>query len=132
MDSMIEETINDLNMLIDISCLDTTNVKLFEQFHNLLISLAYKATDVEIDYSRKRIHMNVLLEDIKGDYLIRYDDLMLRGMSSNLFYSRLKDFLKLSIKDEEYIVNYYKILKFKFLKGHAIQNASFNSLDKAV
>lgn len=128
----IEEIIDDLNILIDISCLEKANVKLFKEFHNSLISLAYKATDVEIEYGRKRIYMNVLLEEVKGDYLIRYDDSTLRGMSTNLYYSQLKHFLKLCVKDEAYVVENYTTLKAKFLEAKAAHKVDFKNFEKVV
>lgn len=132
MKTKTQETICDLNMLIDISCLNSDNVKLFKNFHNLLISLAYKATDVEIQYKRKRIYMNVLFEDIKGDYLIKYDDLMLSSMSTNLYYNHLKHFLKSCIKNEKNMIIHYKSLKSKFLEGNAKAEKDFKVFDSVI
>jgi len=132
MKNNLVDTINDLNMLIDISCFNKANITLFKEFHHCLIALAYKATDVEIQYGRKRIYMNVLLEEVKGDYLVRYDDNTLRVMSTNLYYSQLKQFLKRCIKDEEYMVTYYNTLKSKFLEGKAAEEKNYKIFDKVV
>lgn len=116
---MFDETLIDLNLLIDISCLKSSEIRMFEQFHALLISLTYRATDINIEYDRKRVHMKLLFDD---DNL---NDLMLDGdeipyyMTANLSFTDLNHFLKLCARDEKSLVLYYPILKAKFLKNHS-------------
>lgn len=114
-----DETLNDLNLLIDISCINSTELPMFEQFHKLLIALTYKATDVKIEYNRKRVHMKLLFEDENQADLMLDGDEIPYHMTANLSFTDLNSFLKLCAKDEKSLILYYPILKDKFLKNHS-------------
>lgn len=111
----------DLKLLIDISCMDKSNMAVFESFHKMIIAYTYKATDIEFDYKRKRIHLNLLEDEIKGVYLRKFDDLSTYRMSVNLKYKNLDDFLNRCISDSEDISKFYPNLKYCFFKGRASQ-----------
>ncbi len=104
-------------MLIEISCISLENKELFEQFHKMLIAISYDATDVCIDHRGKRIYMNIIAEDSKGDFLRRLDNLMPTTACLNLSYEYLSEFLMNSIKDKNAIPQqYYSLLKSQFFK----------------
>ncbi len=107
----------DLKLLVDISCMNKAEMPIFEQFHKMIIALTYEATDIEIDYKRKRIHLNIAGEEKKGDYLYQYDDLTIYRMSVNLSFKDFSSFLKNCIRDTETILNQYSCLKNSFFKG---------------
>lgn len=108
----------DLKLLVDISCMNNAEISIFEQFHKMIIALTYKATDIEIDHKRKRIHLNIAGEEKKGDYLKQYDDLTTYRMAVNLSFKDFNSFLKNCIGDSENILNQYARLKQSFFKGH--------------
>lgn len=112
---------NDLKLLIELSCISLEKTELFEQFHKMLIAISYSATDVQVDYIRKRIYMNVVSEDVKGDFLIRIDNLVPTRISLNLRYEDFGKFLKASIKDKSAIPEqFYPLLKDQFFKGKSL------------
>lgn len=112
---------NDLKLLIELSCISSEKTELFEQFHKMLIAISYSATDVQVDYIRKRIYMNVVSEDVKGDFLIRIDNLVPTRISLNLSYEDLGKFLKASIKYKSAIPDqFYPLLKDQFFKGKSL------------
>lgn len=113
------DSIGDLKLLIDISCMDMTKMSFFDTFHKMIIGHTYKATDIDIDFGRKRIHLNVMNEEKKGDYLEKFDDLTIYRMSTNLRYDNFSDFLKGCISDNKGILKNYLTLKYAFFKGHS-------------
>lgn len=113
-----KETISDLNLLIDISCMGSANLHLFEQFHITLIRIAYKSTDISVDYLRKRVYMHVKAEDNNGDFLIKYDQCVPTIMAINLVYEDFSEFLKECVmKDSKRFRQYYPSLISRFFTG---------------
>ncbi len=114
------EIVNDLKLLIDISCMGSANLHRFEKFHRVLVQSAYNATDICIDYDRKRIYMDVKGEDRSGDFLVRFDQFIPTTMSVNLSYEDLSSFLKSCIvEDRKSFKEYMPFLLPRFLKGKA-------------
>lgn len=112
------EIVSDLKLLIDISCMGSANRHRFEKFHVVLVQVAYNATDICIDYDRKRIYMDVKGEDSHGDFLVRFDQLVPTTMSVNLSYVDLSSFLKSCIvEDHKNFEEYLPFLLPRFLKG---------------
>ncbi len=112
---------NDLRILIELSCVSSAKKELFEQFHKMLIAISYEATDVYIDYRRKRIYMNVVAEDVKGDFLKRLDNFVPTRVCVNLTYENLSEFLKEGVKDKNVIPRqYYSLLKTQFINGKSL------------
>lgn len=109
----------DLKLLIDISCVEGEDVTMFELFHQLLILISYKATDISIDYNRKRVYMNVIAEDKYYD-LETLNHHFVPTMSVNLVYKELKTFLKSCIlEDADSLNHYYPTLISRFFKRTA-------------
>lgn len=122
---------NDIKLLIELSCVSLENKELFESFHKMLIAISYEATDVCIDYRRKRIYMNVVAEDRKGDFLNRLDNSVPTTICLNLTYDNLGSFLKDSIKDKNsFLRQYYPLLKEQFFKGKSLFE-ELRTLEKA-
>lgn len=116
---------SDLKLLIELSCVTVEKVVLFEQFHKTLIAISYAATDVHINYERKRIYMNVVAEDAKGDFLTRVDNLMQTRISLNLTYDDLGDFLTELVSDKNAIPNeFFPLVKDKFFSGKSLLTKS--------
>ena len=109
------QIINDLRQLIDFSCEDSKQPNLLELFHKMLIRMSYKAVDVNIDYDRKRIYMNVLAEDESYDMVPV--NAFAPTMRVNLDYTDLNTFLKSCIlEDCENLKQYYPFLTSCFYK----------------
>lgn len=110
-----ETIIKDLMLLIDFSCEDSTQLHLFELFHKMLIRMSYKAVDVDIDYDRKRVYMNVLAEDESYDLVPV--NVFAETMSVNLAYTDFRTFLKsCMLEDGEVLKQYYPFLMASFCK----------------
>jgi hypothetical protein len=125
------EAIGDLKLLIDISCMDLTKMSVFENFHKKIIALTYQATDIEIDYARKRIYLNVIGEEKSGDYLEKFDDYSVYRMATNLSYTNFSDFLKVCITDDSGVSKNFPALKYEFFKGHSKNPKSVQTFEKA-
>ena len=107
--------INDIGLLIELSCEDSSQLNLFELFHKMLIRMSYKAVDVTIDYDRKRIYMNVLAEDESYDAVLV--NTFAETMSVNLAYTDLNTFLKPCVLEEgDILKQYYPFLTSSFFK----------------
>lgn len=110
------DVVKDLELLIDISCVEGEDVTMFELFHKMLIRISYKAADISIDYNRNRVYMNVIAEDKYYD-LETLNHPFAPTMSVNLVYEDLKTFLKSCIlEDEDSLNHYYPILISRFFK----------------
>lgn len=110
--------VEDLKLLIDISCVDGEDITMFELFHKMLIRISYKAANISIDYHRKRVYMNVVSEDKYYD-LETLNHPFASTMSVNLVYKDLNDFLKTCIVEDEDSLNYYPTLISRFFKRKA-------------
>lgn len=101
-----KDVVNDLKLLIDISCLKGGDIKTSELFHKMLVGISYKAVDVSIDYDRKRIYMNVITDQNYYD-LEMLNPYLASEMSVNLTYKDLNLFLKSCIIEDLDSLNYY-------------------------
>jgi hypothetical protein len=107
--------VSDLKLLIDISCESIKGQVHFTEFHTMLIRMANKATDVNIDYTLKRISMNVLSEDESFD-LVAIDQFA-GSITVKLSYDNLNEFLKSCILESiEVLKHYYPFLVSSFNK----------------
>lgn len=101
--------------LIDFSCEDSDQLYRLELFHKMLIKMSYKAAYVAIDYNKKRVYMNVLIED--ESYDLESINSFAKTMSVNLSYTNLNIFLKTCIpEDVEILREYYPYLTSCFYK----------------
>ncbi len=123
------DLISDLKLLIDISCLGAANLYRFEKFHNMLIRVAYNATDIWIDHDRKRVLMFVESGDSHGDYLTKFDESVPETISVNLAYKDFSDFLKACVSEEaSNMMAYRAFLNAYSIKGKAQVNAIVHSV----
>jgi hypothetical protein len=107
--------IRDLELLIDFSCENSTQIHLFDLFHKMLIRMSYKAVDVDINYDRKRVYMNVLAEDESYDLVSV--NVFAETMTVNLAYTDIRTFLKSCIlEDGDVLKQYYPFLMSSFYK----------------
>lgn len=83
--------LTELEQLISKSCTEGQDSPRFRDLHQLLVKKHYNATEVAIDYHRKRIAMEVVLDDSK--YHPGRINLCLPTFRVNLLYKDLKEFL---------------------------------------
>jgi hypothetical protein len=111
----------DLKLFIELSSGSSEYKKLFEKFHKTLISISHDATDIHIDYSQKRISMNVEVEDSKGHFLWRLDNSVPTEVCLDLDYENLCDFLIEGVEDKDAVLEpYYSLLKAKYHEGKSL------------
>mgnify|MGYP000064797968 CR=1 FL=1 len=90
----LNEAINDLKLIIDLSCSSLDTLSFFKEFHSATIRALFKATDVLVDYNKSSIWMNIPIEPCKGDFLNNFDQQAPISRSVTLKYISLGDFLK--------------------------------------
>ncbi len=82
----------------------------FKSFHEILIRKHYNATDVTIDYHRRRIKMNIVTDD--SAYDPNKVNTELPTLPTNLWYRNLYDFLISCIdRDQRSLAFYSRLIK---------------------
>ncbi|WP_298995356.1 hypothetical protein ACOKFD_14300 [Flagellimonas sp. S174] len=81
-----------------------------QDFHKSILRKHYNAADVEIDYNRHRIKMDVVLNDMEYDP--KTINTVVSTMPVNLFYEQLTTFLKSCLaQDVKSLAFYARLLK---------------------
>jgi len=100
----------ELESLISHSCSKSKMTKNFQNLHKAIVKNHYNATDVSIDYHRKRITMDIVLNE--KDYDPQKINLKLPTLYTNLFFNNLCEFLKSCIDvDNRSLAFYAGLLK---------------------
>lgn len=84
----------------------------FEPLHVVLIKKHYNAADVSIDYHRKRVEMDLVMND--KDYNPKTVNLYLPTLHVNLWFRDLHDFLKSCIDLDTKSIAFYASLLHSF------------------
>ncbi len=96
--------------LISESCPEPKFPLKFEDLHVALVKKHYNAADVSIDYHRKRVQMDIVMDDQAYDPKKVNTDLP--TMRANLWFRNLTDFLKSCLdKDNRSLAFYASLLK---------------------
>ncbi len=82
----------EIENLISRSCTDQKTPKSFQDLHVAILKKCYNAADVSIDYHRKRVIMDIVMDD--SYYDPKGLNFTLPTMRTNLLFTNLKDFLK--------------------------------------
>lgn len=110
--------VQNIKQLIDISCNANKSDSWFRLFHLRIIKMAYNATEVSIDYDRKRMYMNVMVNE---DYYNIYSTkTSLPTIAVNLIYTDLKDFLNTCILEDDNSLAIYPSIMANFLNKKSI------------
>ena len=105
-----EQIIMELERLIAQSCGDEQKSGKFKQLHIALLKKYYNAADVSIDYHRRRIKMDVILDD--EAYRPGKLNINLPVLHTNLLFDNLKSFLPSCIdRDRKSLGFYAQLLK---------------------
>ncbi|WP_276389275.1 hypothetical protein [Eudoraea chungangensis] len=97
--------LKDLENLISRTCAKGKMTKRVQQIHSSIIKNHYNATDVYIDYHRKRVVMEILLDD--SNYDPKTINLSMPTFNANFIFTSLCDFLKSCMDEDHKSLAYY-------------------------
>lgn len=80
----------------------------YETLHIAILKKHYNAADVSIDYHRRRVKMNIVMDD--KDYDPKKVNLCLSTLPVNLWFRNLRDFLKSCIDYDSKSLAFYASL----------------------
>jgi len=104
----------ELESLISRSCAKSKMTKNFQNLHKAIVKNHYNATDVSIDYHRKRIAMDIVMNE--KDYDPKKINLRLPTLYTNLFFNNLCEFLKSCIDKDNRSLAFYAWLLNSYTK----------------
>lgn len=100
----------EIENLISESCPETKVPLKFENLHVALLKKYYNAANVSIDYHRRRVQMDIVMDDQQYDPKAVNTDLP--TLSANLWFRNLCDFLKSCLdRDTRSLAFYASLLK---------------------
>ncbi len=106
----------ELENLISRSCANQKNPKTFQDLHIAILKKCYNAAHVSIDYHRKRVVMDIVLDD--ACYDPKKVNISLPLLRANLLFKNLRDFLKSCIeKDRTSLAFYARLIRSFKNKG---------------
>ena len=100
--------------LISKSCADQKATDKFETLHIALLKKYYNAADVSIDYHRKRVALDIVMDD--GQYDPQKVNTHIPTLHANLLFKNLKDFLKSCVEMDAKSLGFYAGLLRTFTK----------------
>ncbi|MDE3742420.1 hypothetical protein [Maribacter polysaccharolyticus] len=109
---------SEIENLISNSCTNPQSTKIFEPLHVALLKKHYNAADVSIDYHRKRITMDIVMDDKLYDPTKANTGIPL--LHANLLFNNLKDFLKSCVVMAPENIGFYAGLLRQFAKKEVI------------
>ncbi len=104
----------EIENLISKSCANQQTTNKFETLHVALLKKYYNAADVSIDYHRKRIEMDIVMDDTLYDP--QKVNTYIPTLHANLLFKNLKDFLKSCIEMDAKSLGFYAGLLRTFTK----------------
>lgn len=106
--------VGEMNKVISASCVEHKTTEKFKDLHMAILKRYYNAIDVKIDYHRKRVVMDIIMDDTNYDS--KKMNTYLQTFNANIFFRNLQDFLKSCIEKDDRSTAYYARL-LKSLKG---------------
>lgn len=98
----------DIEDLISESCPTQKISPKFEHLHVALLKKHYNAADVSIDYHRRRVEMDIVMDDQEYDPKTVNTDLP--TLRANLWFRNLADFLKSCLDNDNHSLAFYASL----------------------
>ncbi|MEO1011345.1 MAG: hypothetical protein AAFX53_08575 [Bacteroidota bacterium] len=114
--------LKEMEKLISQSCLEKNKVGNFEKLHVALLKNHYNAADVSIDYHRRRIKMNIVMDD--SCYDPKRINLNIPTLHANIFFRNLKEFLKSCLDRDIKNIGFYASLIQAFAKNEVTLNTA--------
>ena len=109
--------LKEIEHLISLSTPNRKVPKRFENLHVAILKKYYNAADVSIDYHRKRVAMEIVMDD--KDYDPKKVNLCVPTLHANLFFRNLTDFLKSCLENDHSSIAFYAGLLRSFGKKDA-------------
>jgi len=109
-----KKIVMEIENLISKSCTNQRMIDKFETLHVALLKKHYNATDVSIDYHRKRVEMDIVMDDAQYDP--QKVNTYIPTLHANLLFNNLKDFLKSCIEMDAKSLGFYAGLLRTFTK----------------
>tara|TARA_R110000868_G_scaffold77042_2_gene221054 strand:- start:584 stop:958 length:375 start_codon:yes stop_codon:yes gene_type:complete len=106
--SLKSRVISEFEALISRSCPNRNVPQKFKNLHVAILKKYYNASDVSIDYHRKRVEMEIILDD--NHYNPKRINTYLPTLHANLLFKNLKDFLKASLESDNKSIAFYASL----------------------
>ncbi|WP_282159870.1 hypothetical protein [Ulvibacterium marinum] len=97
--------LTEVENLISRSCANQKVTDKFEKLHIALLKKYYNAADVSIDYHRKRVKMDIIMDDTSYDP--KKVNLYLPTLHANLLFKNLKDFLRSCVDKDSKSLGFY-------------------------
>jgi hypothetical protein len=107
----------EMEYLIAQSCPKKKASPKFETLHVAILKKHYNAADVSIDYHRRRVEMNIVMDD--KDYDPKTVNLYMPTLHVNLWFRNLRDFLRSCIDNDNKSLAFYASL----LRTHSNKNS---------
>ena len=104
----------EIESLISKSCSTEKAKDKFKSLHIALLKKYYNAADVSIDYHRRRIKMDIVIDDELYDPKMVNTDIP--TLPANLFFKNLKDFLKSCLEKDNKSMGFYAGLLRRYAK----------------
>ncbi len=95
----------EIENLITRSCPKQKVPQKIENLHIAILKNHYNAADVVIDYHRRRVEMDIVMDD--RDYDPKKVNISLPTLHTNLWFRNLRDFLKSCIDNDSKSVAFY-------------------------
>lgn len=109
--SLKRRILKDIEQLISLSCASKTISGNFKEFHKDLVKMHYNAADASFDYHRKRVSLDIVMDDSQYDPKTVNMDLSV--LKANLWFKNLKGFLKSCLgSDHKSLAFYAGLLRF--------------------
>lgn len=110
--------LTEVENLISRSCANQKVTDKFEKLHIALLKKYYNAADVSIDYHRKRVKMDIIMDDTSYDP--KKVNLYLPTLHANLLFKNLKDFLRSCVDKDSKNLGFYAGLLRTFTNKEVI------------
>lgn len=110
--------LKEIEIIIAQSCPKQKVPVKFENLHVALVKKHYNATDVAIDYHRKRVAMDIVMDDHAYDPKKVNTDLP--TLHANLWFRNLADFLRSCLDNDNRSLAFYAKLLKTFRKNEKV------------
>mgnify|MGYP003635706061 FL=1 len=106
--SLKRRVLSEIESLITRSCPNRNVPQKFKNLHVAILKKYYNASDVSIDYHRKRVAMDIIIDD--GLYDPKKVNMYIPTLHANLLFKNLNDFLKASLDNDHKSLAFYASL----------------------
>lgn len=104
--------LSELDTLISLSCKSPKSLNKYKELHIALVKKYYNAANVNIDYHRHRVKMDIVTDD--SMYNPNKVNTYLPILYTNLLFYNLKNFLRSCVDRDEKSIGFYSQLLTSF------------------